>query len=193
MRTLITFFILLFSSPVVSEEISDFQIEGISIGDSLLDYINKKEIDSQHVITKQHYDYLPQKFGEAYIWDNLKTFDYISFFYKLNDSKYRIHNIRGVLEFTDVDKCFDKQKELSLFVDELMPNAHYEEYNYSHPVDNSGKSMNYEITYTSKNNKFLIEIHCTDFEEKIRIKNNWSDGLSLKIQTIESAEWLRDY
>ena len=74
-----------------------------------------------------------------------------------------------------------------------MPNAHYDEYNYSHRVDNSGKSMNYQISYTSKNNKFLIEIHCTDFEETIRIKNNWSDGLSLKIQTIESAELLKGY
>ncbi len=193
MKILLIFFVLLFSFSVVAEDIADFQIEGISIGDSLLDYINKEEIDSQHLITKHHYDYLPEKFGEAYIWDNLEIFDYISFFYKLNDSEYRIHNIRGVLEFTDVDKCLDKQKELSLFVDELMPNAHYEEYNYSHPVDNSGNSMNYEIRYTSKNNKFLIEVHCTDFEETIRIKNNWSDGLSLKIQTIESSEWLRDY
>ena len=193
MKTLLTLFVLLFSSSVVAEDISDFEIEGMSIGDSLLDYINKKEIDSQYEITKHHYDYLPKKYGEAYLWDNIKTYDYVSFFYKLNDSEYIIHNIRGVLKFTDINKCLDKQKELSLFVKELLPNADYEEYNYDHPVDKSGKSKNYEITYISENNEFNIEIHCTDFEETLRIKNNWSDGLSFKIQTKESALWLQNY
>ena len=44
MKTLLTFFILFFSSSVFAEDISDFQIEGISIGDSLLDYFSEEEI-----------------------------------------------------------------------------------------------------------------------------------------------------
>ena len=44
MKTLLTFFVLLFSSSVFAEDISDFEIEGISIGDSLLDYFSEKEI-----------------------------------------------------------------------------------------------------------------------------------------------------
>ena len=44
MKILLTLFVLLFSSSVFADDISDFQIEGMSIGDSLLDYFTKKEI-----------------------------------------------------------------------------------------------------------------------------------------------------
>ena len=45
MKILLTLFVLLFSSSVLAEDISDFQIEGMSIGDSLLDYLTKNEIE----------------------------------------------------------------------------------------------------------------------------------------------------
>ena len=47
MKTLLTLFVLFFSSSVVAEDISDFEIEGISIEDSLLDYMSVEEIISE--------------------------------------------------------------------------------------------------------------------------------------------------
>ena len=44
MKILLTFFVLFFSSSVVADGISDFQIEGMSIGDNLLDYFSEEEI-----------------------------------------------------------------------------------------------------------------------------------------------------
>ena len=44
MKTLLTFWFLLFSSFVFAEDISSFEIEGMSVGESLLDYFNKEEI-----------------------------------------------------------------------------------------------------------------------------------------------------
>ena len=44
MKIILTFFVLLFSSSVVAEDIADFQIEGMSVGDSLLDYFKEEEI-----------------------------------------------------------------------------------------------------------------------------------------------------
>ena len=46
MRIILTIFILLSSSSVLAEDISDFQIEGMSIGDSLLNYFSETEIKS---------------------------------------------------------------------------------------------------------------------------------------------------
>ena len=51
MKTLLTLFVLLFSSSVLAEDISDFEIEGISVGDSLLDYFSERQI----INNKQHY------------------------------------------------------------------------------------------------------------------------------------------
>ena len=46
MRIFLTVLILIFSlqSWTKADDISDFQIEGMSIGDSLLDYFSEKEI-----------------------------------------------------------------------------------------------------------------------------------------------------
>ena len=46
MRVFITVLVLIFSfqSWTKADDISDFQIEGMSIGDSVLDYLSKEEI-----------------------------------------------------------------------------------------------------------------------------------------------------
>ena len=86
MKILLTLFVLLFSSSVFAEDISDFEIEGISIGDSLLDYLSQDEILDELKITSNHYKYLNNttKFGEAYIFngENFKTYENLSFFVK---------------------------------------------------------------------------------------------------------------
>ena len=48
-KIFITFLILIFSfqSWTKADDISEFEIEGVSIGDSLLDYFSKDEIDSE--------------------------------------------------------------------------------------------------------------------------------------------------
>ena len=52
MKTLLTLFVLLFSSLLLADDISDFEIEGMGVGDSLLDYLSEKEI-----IENIEYDY----------------------------------------------------------------------------------------------------------------------------------------
>ena len=193
MKILLTLFVLFFSSSVVADDISDFEIEGMSVGDSLLDYFSENEIVTQYETTKSHYNYLPKKYAEVYLFKNLENYDYMSFFYNLNDKKYIIQSIRGIITFPKINECLNKQKELSLFVKGMFPNANYFENEYDHPLDKSGRSKNYEITYESQNNEFHIGIHCTDFEEDLRIKNNWDEGLSLSIKKIEVSNWLADY
>ena len=193
MKILLTFFVLFFSSFVIADDASEFEIEGISLGDSLLEYISKEEINNQYQETKFYYDYLPEKFGEVYLYEGLEQFDYLSFFYKLKDKKYTIHSIRGVLAFKNINECINKQKELSAFVYNMFPNAIYDEYIHDHPVDESGNSKNHVMIYTNEDNKFSIMIHCTDFEENLRIKNNWDDGLSFSIDTQEVVLWLENY
>ena len=46
MKILLTLFVFFFSSLVFAEDISDFEIEGISIGDSLLKKFSRDEIES---------------------------------------------------------------------------------------------------------------------------------------------------
>ena len=76
---------LLSSTAVFANDISDFQIEGISIGDSLLDYMTEDEILKEIERTKGSHYYLkePNKYSVIYSPDhldnNLTTYDYLSF------------------------------------------------------------------------------------------------------------------
>ena len=87
MKILLTLFVLLFSSSVFADAISDFEIEGMSLGDSLLDYMSEEEILEEIEETKDIYHFLnePDKYSEVYKWDNLKIYnDGLSFFVKNN-------------------------------------------------------------------------------------------------------------
>ena len=55
MKTFLTFFFLFFSSTVMADDISDFQIEGMSIGDSLLDYFSEEKINKNTI--NEFFDY----------------------------------------------------------------------------------------------------------------------------------------
>ena len=78
MQKILVLFILLFSSSVFAEDISDFEIEGMSVGDSLLDYMTEEKIKKEIEINKYMYEYLNNttKFGEVYILngENFKTY-----------------------------------------------------------------------------------------------------------------------
>ena len=73
-------FLLLFSFQTSSwaDDISDFQIEGMSIGDSLLDYVSEKEIRKN---VSDIYSYIEDKTFVATGFDeksiSLKTYEYV--------------------------------------------------------------------------------------------------------------------
>ena len=113
------FFLIFFTLPTPSQadDISEFQIEGMSLGDSLLDYVSEERIKSQIESNKSAYQYLKNKdkFGEVYIFndENFKTYQTVSFFVKPDDRNYIIYFIRGILNYIeDIDGCLNKQKEI---------------------------------------------------------------------------------
>ena len=81
MKTLLTLFVLLFSFPVFADDISDFQIEGMSIGDSLLDYMSEEKILKNQTNYFQHlenyqelyhfFHSLFQKSENIFLWSNI--------------------------------------------------------------------------------------------------------------------------
>ena len=108
MKTLLTFFILLFSSSIFAEDISDFQIEGMSIGDSLLDYMSEEEIKNN-----VGFIYPDKEFSvSTYIKTN-KNYDKIGIEYKSKDRKYIIYGIFGYIYFSNnISTCYKKQEEI---------------------------------------------------------------------------------
>ena len=79
---------------VEGENVNEFEIGGIGIGDSLLDHFTEREI-----VSARNYDEYPSdmKFRIIDIDMRLKDskFDTIQFYYKPNDKKYIVQSLNG--------------------------------------------------------------------------------------------------
>ena len=92
-------FLILFTlqTPSQADDIRDFQIEGVSLGDSLLDYLNKEEIKRY----KADY-YKDDTYSTVTIFPdatsiNLKFYDSIVLSYKTNDDKFLLRGLSGII------------------------------------------------------------------------------------------------
>jgi len=206
MKKLLTVLFSLFfliSPSVFADDISDFQIEGMSIGDSLLDYMTKDEILEEIERTKNNYGWLnePNKYSEVYMWKELPTYDKISFFVKNNSTneyvtnkneKYTIVFIRGILDYNeDFDSCIAKRDEIVKIFSEMFPNTIKKEEIFKHSADSSGRSI-IDAVYFYFDSGGDAEVYCSNYEETFRIKSKYSEGLSIVITSEDIINWFED-
>ena len=197
----IIFIFLFLNAPLIvkADNISDFEIEGITIGDSALNYFNENEIKKQIKDNNYMYDYLEKgKFGEIYMYEGLETYDYLSFMVDLNNSNYLINRIAGHINFIeDIEGCRKKRDEIINDLENLFKNLTKTSEIESHPVDSSGESIQDAkvFWFNSGSNLYgdVIAIECTDFEESIRKKNNWGEGLAIVAMTKEINDWFNNF
>ena len=109
MKRLLLILILTFSfqSWTKANDIRDFEIEGISIGDSLLDYFTLEQINKRE---KFYYPKSKKFAGLSFANQNFyKTFDAVQFTFKETD--FKIASIGGELYFkNDFDNCLKKKR-----------------------------------------------------------------------------------
>ena len=95
MKTLLTLFVLFFSPSVFAENISDFQIEGISIGDSLLDYYSEEDINKNlHNYFANDHTYAGVEF---YKLESFKIYHGLVIDFKRQDKNFVIESISGTI------------------------------------------------------------------------------------------------
>ena len=189
MKILLTLFVLLFSSFVFAEDISDFEIEGMSVGDSLLDYMSEEEIKKELKSNQYMYKYLNDQFGQVYIYDGLKKYDRVSFFVKNNDKEYIIYNIRGSIYYVNkLEQCLAKQLEIKNQFSNEFKETKITEGDFKYTIDPTGRSIGYEVKFSFVSGNSII-INCSDFEENLRIQNNWTEGLNISLNKKEVLDW----
>ena len=181
---------LLSSTSVFADDISDFQIEGISIGDSLLDYMTEDEIMSNKL------NYLA---GERQYYvvgpGNLKieNFDSIEFYLKRNDKKFIIQFLTAfIFSIKNIDDCKTIKTEIERNIESILSSANKVDYGtIAHTFDNSGKSKVIPTAFWLDSD--FIRISCTIWSDEIKNGNpDWSDSLSIDAGTDEVNQWFMD-
>ena len=191
MKTLIFFFVLFYSSLTFAEDIYSFELEGFSIGDSLLNFISEEEIIKEIKLNKPVYNYLNDDFGEVYIFENLDTYQRISFFVKQKDENYLIYAIYGTISFNNkLNECLAKQKEIEAEFSLIFNNAKKDKYSEKFAWDPTGESISHNIELIL-NSGDGISINCAKYKESLKIENNWEDSLQVGLIHKEVFDWFR--
>ena len=194
MKKLSTYlFLILFSFQTSSwaDDIRDFQIEGISIGDSLLDHEDEESIIKY---SANIYD-IDEYYVFVNYFDHSSNYDGYQVHYKKNDKKYIIVALQGTKIFkNNIDECYDLRKKIVSEVKELFINAKTQDETTFHNGDPSGKSMiTYTRFYINKDSKFEdLQISCTDWADGLKFADgsNATDKLTVTITTDEYFEFL---
>ena len=189
MKILLTFFVLLFSSSLFAEDISDFQIEGISIGDSLLDYMSEKEIKTEIELNKHSYNYLTDEFGEVYLFGKFEIYDRLSFFVKPKDKFYTIYSIKGSISYDEkLEQCFAKQKEIEIELSSNYKDTEKITREQEFPFDSTGESITFNTFFVFDSGDYF-RVSCTKYKKSLKIKYNWADSLQVIISLNEIDNW----
>jgi len=120
---------LCLTTPSQANDIRDFQIEGMSVGDSLLDYMSKEEIEKK----RSYFKYkrgsgkgLRKEYSKTSIRDKnkLNTYDSIYIYFKSDDQRYIIQSLSGRIYFPyKIEKCHSLQSKIVKDISPITINA----------------------------------------------------------------------
>jgi hypothetical protein len=189
MRRLLLILILTFSFQTLAkaDDIRDFEIEGISIGDSLLDYYTEEEI----IDNKSNYPYKDKTFYSVSIRnEKFKTYESLQIHLKTNDKKYIVYALGGLIFFKDkINDCYKKKKNISSELSLIFKNTSRED--HQKQKSSFDNSSTIESTYFFFKTKDYIKIQCYDWSEKLTKEKNWTDNLKVVIGFDEFYNWSR--
>jgi len=178
---LILIITLSFQSLTKADVISDFQIERMSIGDSLSDYFTKKEI---RVKRKERIKYPNSNKFTGITFDEhpkLKVYDSVQVNVKTKDKKYIIYSISGISYFdNNISKCKEQMKLISNELIEIFSNASNINQTKKHEYDKSGESLIYQSIFDMDNGA-EARVECYDWSKKMFKKHNLEDQLIVSI------------
>jgi len=184
MKRLLLILILVFSfqSWAIADDIKDFQIEGMSIGDSALDFFSKSKI-----IKNTNDYYKNKKFTDVEIDKVGELYDTISFNYKTGDNDYKIESISGAIFYKyNIKDCFKKRDEIVKEISDVFENTKPKNSGkIKHTGDKSGKSTLSNIEFNFKNGD-LIMLSCYDWSKKMP----YTDHLAISFRTKKLKDFI---
>ena len=191
MRIFITVLILVFSlqSWTKADDISEFEIEGMSLYDSALDYFSENEIKKN--IRKNAYKESDGKFYDAgFKSDKYEIYDLVTMTFKKNDQKYIIYSLAGLIYYGEkTESCIADYNKIAKDIENLFQDHKKSvRKNIKHPADRSGKSLFNGTSFINKSGSGT-DVGCYAWSNEM----NQEDYVSVSIDSPEFGKWLDAY
>ena len=187
--------IFCFQSIAVADDILDFEIEGISIGDNLLDHTQKVGVSKENILSQKMTFYpSSKKFGLlAFDYDS-ETSNYYRLQVTVNPDNYKIYRVGGFVKISSKNDCLDKQKKIIKDLESSLTN--YERLEdielTSHPADETGKSVANGI-YLDLPSGDSVMVECYFWGEEFRTKNpGYDDNLRITLSSKELIDFINN-
>ena len=197
-KILLTFFVLFFSSSVVAEDISDYQIEQMSVGDSLLDFYSKSVIKKNFDTTTNNIHKDKTFYSISIEDEKFKIYDIVQFYLKTNDENYIIYSIAGAIFFdSDISKCYSRKDSIVKEISKTLKNTKKTDYGtYPDDSDPSGKSLSNSVYFDFQDDQGegmdYIAVACSDWSEEFEQSYNFIDNLRVIIANKEYDYWINN-
>ena len=174
-----------------AEEVKNFEIEGMTVGESLLKYMDKSEIKNK-INSDASFHYPDGSYAVfGYYSDEMKIYDDVGVVIKPNDPNYIIYALEGTIYFQK-GTCNEKQKQISSDLKTVIDSNKYnytESFNQNFISDNTGAS---KVSYLDFNfvDDSAIRVICWVLSEEFKFKNNNIDRLVVAANSSQFMKWI---
>ena len=179
---LILILTLSFQTLVKADNISDFEIEGMSIGDNLLDHTETIGVTKNEILKKELFYYpKSKKFAGIAFADRgfFKTYSLVQF--TINPVTYIIEDLSGEIDITNQKDCEKKQKKIFGEISEILKSGKKTEDDFRpHVFDKTGNSISNGL-YIEVETGDQIGVECYIWGQEIQNEKNWEDNLKVSI------------
>ena len=194
MKKLSTYlFLILFSfqASSLADDIRDFQIEGISLGDSMLDYASRERIIKEK---EDGFIYPNKKFYMGVFYPEVfkkkfEIYEFVQIHLKNYDDKFHIYSLQGIISYRDdIKGCLKKKKEIYTELKDLFKISGKNFGKTKHTVDPSGQSFFYDTVF--KVNEGVVVVTCYHWSKRMEEEKGWWTNLKVIIDSKEFDDWL---
>ncbi len=157
-----------FQSLTNADNIRDFEIEGVSIGDSLLDYFTKDQIDNNDLKAN-----FKDKTVEGILFqdiDLIVNYDAMQFVYKIKNME--IINITALIQTgEDIELCKKKKDQIVKDLNDIFINTKKTNDQRKHQADITGKSKVTSTFFNFKNGDY-VAVECEQWSKEMGHPNS---------------------
>ncbi len=177
-----------FQPTTKADDVRDFEIEGMSLGDSALDFFTKNQIKkNQYKLGKS------DKYLNSYFYNvKYKNYDAIEISYLKNDKSYIIEGLSGGITVNNLNDCKKKYNQINNSLKVFFSKSHSRYDEGVHPADTNGKSVYFRTSYMigAEAKYFEIETSCIFYKGDAAQKFTSNAGVTIKTDKIN--DWLNN-